>query len=97
LNAYFKWERPPPQIAFRVRQGRISSIGSVFMAPVRLFRIRDGGQRDLAMFLARNPAVRSQAIVAAPARIVADCGPGPEVVATTPNGTADGRVTTAAR
>lgn len=62
-----------PYIAFRVKEGSVSYVGSVHKTAQRTFEVRDRQQRDLALFLEKNPSLKSQPIVSDLAVLSGSC------------------------
>jgi hypothetical protein len=51
----------PPEFAFRVRAGKVSYLGSIFLASGSL-SVRDRRNRDLALVRAKNPGLNDIAV-----------------------------------
>jgi hypothetical protein len=74
MNPYLAWKNPP-EIAFRVEPGKISYIGSLYLARGRTFEIRDRRPRDLKSFFAANPGLQAQPVQTVSATLVRECRP----------------------
>ncbi len=72
LNPYLKFKGEPPTMAFRVKKGAVTYIGSLFMNGLE-FSVRNKEARDWEKAVAAHPELANMPKVVSPARIVREC------------------------
>ncbi len=71
----YQYESRRPEFAFRVREGTVSYLGSIFLADGSL-SVRDRRDRDLALVRARNPGLKDVAVEQQVVRGAPECAAG---------------------